>query len=158
MLQPEAIPLLKKWKDKYNKKDFQDAITYIYLMYDKNGVLADVLPGDRRKYVVEDYFNGKEKRVKEIEGLDDFDDLTDKFIKLTKSSSEIFLNGVLQKMDGYLRFWNELEIDIQTHKTVLDSLKGSNELYQLKKRLESEVLKEEQSRIVGGGETTRFEN
>ena len=147
---PEYLSLCKKkFKD--------DALTFIYYMYNENSVYKELLPSQRRKYVAERHLQGVD--VEEIEKDEDvqkfikiyneiqlsreerlrqkvqrdMDDLLDRLSDI-KFSKTVLVN-VDVEVDGNI-ITKKVPVEIDNSKEKGDALKLSETLIELSKKLE----------------------
>ena len=156
LLVPEVRQAYDADKTK-GRRDFHKMIDYVYHVYDKHSTYADVLFEDRKKIVSvdrikDDKYYGRADKSEKIQAL------AKKLQKMQYSPKEQLLDGAREKIEEYLKFWRETQIDKDNHKLVKDTLENSETLLKLVDRLEKQVLNEAQQRTVGGGEATLFEN
>lgn len=90
---PEYVSLCKK-------KFKEEALTFIYYMYNENSVYKELLPSQRRKYVSERHLQGYS--VEEIEKDEDVQKFIDIYNEIQLSREERLRQKVQEDMDDLL--------------------------------------------------------
>jgi hypothetical protein len=156
LLVPEVRELYDTDKTK-GKESFHKAIDYVYHVYDKRSVYANVLLEDRKKIVSSDRIQKPDYHVK-AEDSDKIRALIEKLKVVQFTPKEQLLEGARDKIEEYLKFWRETKIKADNHKLVKELTENSETLLKLVERLEKKVLDERSQRTIGGGESTLFED
>jgi Na+/phosphate symporter len=74
------------------------------------------------------------------------------------SAKERLLEGVNKKIEEYLQFMQDTQINQKNHAEIALQIKNSNELLKLRDTIEKQVLEQKSSRDVGGGSKKLFED
>lgn len=139
------------------KERFNKMAEYIFFVYDKKSMYANVPLEDRKKMVSADQLQSPGYWSK-AESNEDVKKIIEKLNRLQFSHKERLLEGAKRKIEEYLSFWESTAIDDKNHKLVKETLTGSSELLELQEKLERMVNEEALTRQVGGGESKLFED
>jgi hypothetical protein len=156
MLIKEIKELIKLDSDK-SKKFFNKTISYIFFAYSKKSPFWDALPGERKLVAsIEVFSNSTEWEILEKNQV--VADFISKYSAIQLSAKERLLDGVNRKIEEYLQFMQNTQINQNNHAEIALQIKNSNELLKLRDTIEKQVLEQKSSRDVGGGNKKIFED
>jgi hypothetical protein len=156
MLIKEIKELIKLDTDK-NKKFFNKTISYVFFAYSKKSPFWDILPAERKLVASNEIFsNTTEWQALEKNQL--VADFIAKYLTMQLSAKERLLEGVNKKIEEYLQFMQDTQINQKNHAEIALQIKNSNELLKLRDTIEKQVLEQKSSRDVGGGSKKLFED
>ena len=139
------------------KERFHKMAMYIFYIYDKRSIYRSMSLEERRKLVCKDILQ-EPGYWRKAEQNPTFQEVVSRLNKIQFTHKERLLEGVKEKIDQYLLYFNTMKLGEKNEKQYKRMVKGSKELLELHEELEMMVNKEAQAKIVGGGETKLFED
>jgi hypothetical protein len=156
----EVVPQFMALRKKYKKDsgELDKLFTYLYLVYDRNSVYADVLLMDRKQMVCVDRLKCASNEWEKMEAIPEIRAVIDFMAKVQYTAKERLFYGVDEKVEEYLNFWKSLSVTEKNHNIVAESVVNAAKLVKLRDDLEKQVFKSsEDAHQVGGGKAKLFE-
>jgi hypothetical protein len=155
------LPEFRKIYDKdttEKKEEFRKFIDYMWFVYSRDSIYADILPSYRKQLACTDRLKGNGSCWKKLEGDKDNMEAIEKFVSLmTRPKERLYLESVSKK-EEYIKFWKDTKIDSKNHDLVADTLKNTKDLMTVLNILEKQAMEEKDTKSVGGGKSSMFED
>jgi len=141
-----------------DKSLFSRIAEYIYFVYSKDSVYKEVLPEYRKQLVCKDRLKTKQTEWKEMEKSVGVNVAIEKYKLMELTAKERLLEEVKEKIEDYIDFWKTTKIDTKNHELVASTLKNASDLLNMLEKVEKRISNDNDSKTVGGGKATLFED